>query len=109
MVFAASKIESFENWRTVFYDFLDTRLDKIEQEYPMDDLGEIAKAVFHERSEILGQMILGFIKRKFGHLLNQQKCDCPDCGKSMQRHENLSRTIQTLAGQFELERPYFTL
>ncbi|WP_096894570.1 ISKra4 family transposase [Candidatus Scalindua japonica] len=73
----------------------------------MEDLGEISKAVFQERSEILGQMILGLIKRKFGHLLNQQNCDCPDCGKSMQRHDKLSRTIQTLAGQFELERPYF--
>ncbi len=107
MGFAAIKAESSENWRTLFYDFLDTRLDKIEQEYPMDDLGEISKAVFQERSEIMGQMILGLIKRKYGHLLNQQKCDCSDCGKSMQRHDKLSRTIQTLAGQFELERPYF--
>ncbi|GAX61938.1 hypothetical protein SCALIN_C34_0095 [Candidatus Scalindua japonica] len=107
MGFAARKAESSENWRTLFYDFLDKRLDKIEREYPMEDLGEISKAVFQERSEILGQMILGLIKRKFGHLLNQQNCDCPDCGKSMQRHDKLSRTIQTLAGQFELERPYF--
>lgn len=108
MAFAARRnIESPENWRTLFYDFLDTRLDKIEEEYPMKDLGEISKAVFQERAEILGQLILGFIERKFGHLLNQQNCDCPECGKSMQRQGKLSKTIQTLAGQFELTRPYF--
>lgn len=101
------KIESSGNWRSLFYDFLDTRLDKIEEEYPMEDLGEISKAVFQERAEILGQLILGFIERKFGHLLNQQNCDCPECGKSMQRQGKLSKTIQTLAGQFELTRPYF--
>ncbi len=101
------KIESSDNWRSLFYDFLDTRLDKMEEEYPMEDLGEISKAVFQERAEILGQLILGFIERKFGHLLNQQNCDCPECGKSMQRHGKLSKTIQTLAGQFELTRPYF--
>lgn len=101
------KIESSDNWRSLFYDFLDTRLDKIEEEYPMEDLGEISKAVFQERAEILGQLILGFIERKFEHLLNQQNCDCPECGKSMQRHGKLSKTIQTLAGQFELTRPYF--
>lgn len=73
----------------------------------MEDLGEITKAVFQERSEILGRMILGLIERKFGHLMNQQNCDCPECGKSMQRHGKLSKNIQTLAGQFELNRPYF--
>jgi hypothetical protein len=104
---ARRKIELSDNWRTVFYDFLDKRLDQIEEEYSMENLGEISKAIFQERAEILGQLILGFIKKKYGHLLNQQKCDCPDCGKSMQRYEKLSKTIQTLAGHFELERPYF--
>jgi hypothetical protein len=101
------KIESSDNWRSLFYDFLDTRLDKIEEGYPMEDLGEISKAVFQARSEILGKLILGFIEKKFGHLLNQQDCDWPECGKSMQRQGKLSKTIQTLAGQFELTRPYF--
>lgn len=104
---ARRKIESFDNWRSLFYAFLDTRLDKIEDEYSMEDLGEISKAVFQERAEILGQLILGLIERKFGHLLNQQNCDCPECDKSMQRQGKLSKTIQTLAGQFELSRPYF--
>ena len=108
MAFAVRrKIESSENWRSLFYDFLDTRLDKIEEEYSMEDLGEISKAVFQERSEILGRMILGLIERRFGHLLNQQKCECPQCGKSMQSQGKLARNIQTLAGQFELNRPYF--
>lgn len=101
------KIGSSENWRSQFFNFLDTRLDKIEQEYPMEDLGEISKAVFQERSEILGRLVLGLIERKFGHLLNQQNCDCPKCGKRMQRQGKLTRNIQTLAGQFQLKRPYF--
>ncbi len=108
MGFAARReIEFSEDWRTLFYDFLDTRLDKIEEEYSMEDLGEISKAVFKERSEILGRLVLGLIERKFGHLLNQQSCDCPRCGKSMQKQGKLSKNIQTLAGQFELNRPYF--
>lgn len=108
MAFAVRrKLESSENWRSLFYDFLDTRLDKIEEEYSMEDLGEISKAVFQERSEILGRMILGLLERRFGPLLNQQKCEGPQCGKSMQSQGKLARNIQTLAGQFELNRPYF--
>lgn len=100
------KREPSENWRTFFYEFLDTRLDKIEKEYSIEDLGEISKAVFQERTEILGRLILGLIGRKFGHLLNQEDCECPHCGKGMQRQGNLCRHIKTLAGEFELSRPY---
>ncbi|MCP4267864.1 MAG: hypothetical protein GY777_20225 [Candidatus Brocadiaceae bacterium] len=32
----------------------------------MEDLGEISKAVFHERSEILGQLVLGLINDNIG-------------------------------------------
>lgn len=101
------KRESSENWRNFFYDFLGTRLDKIEEEYSMEDLGAISKAVFQERAEILGRLILGLIERKFGHLLSQEDCECPHCGNGMQKQGNLSRHIQTLAGEFELTRPYF--
>lgn len=93
------KGEPSENWRSLFFDFLDTRLDKILEEYSMEDLGEISKAVFQERAEILGRLLLGLIERKFGYLLNQQKCECPQCGKSMQSQGKQSRHIQTLAGQ----------
>ncbi len=108
MALAVKKeIESTESWRSKFFEFLETRLDKIEQEYPMEDLGEITKAVFQERSEILGRLVLGLIERKFGHLLNQQNCNCPKCSKSMQRQGKHSKNIQTLTGQFKLKRPYF--
>ena len=99
--------EQTENWRDKFYEFLDARLDKMERENSMEDLSEISKVVFQERSEILGRMVLGLIERKFWHLLNQDKCECPGCGKNMQKQGKLSRNIQTLAGSFELNRPYF--
>ena len=108
MAFAVrKKIEPSEDWRDVFFDFLDTRLDKMLEEYSMADLREISKAVFQEKADILGHMILGLIERKFGHLLDQQKCACPQCGRNMQSNGKLSRRIETLAGRLELSRPYF--
>ncbi len=100
-------VEAHENWRNSFYDFFDERLDKIEKEYSMDNLGDISKAIFQERSEILGRLVLGFIEKKFGHLLNQQICNCPKCDKELILHEKRPKTIQTLVGKFELLRPYF--
>ncbi len=101
------KLESVESWRSQFFDFLETRLDKIEAEYSMENLGDISKAIFQERSVILGRLLLGFIERKFGHLLNQQSCSCPKCHKNIQSQGKRSKQIQTLAGEFELNRPYF--
>ena len=101
MAFAVrKKIEPSEDWRDVFFDFLDTRLDKMLEEYPMADLREISKAVFQEKADILGHMILGLIERKFGHLLDQQKCACPQCGRNMQSNGKLSRRIETCAFPF---------
>lgn len=95
---ARRKIESSDNWRSLFYDFLDTRLDKIEEEYPMADLGEISKAVFQEKAEILGQLVLGLIERKFGHLLNQQNCDCPGWARVCKDKESYPGLSKPLRG-----------
>ena len=66
MAFAVRKnIEPSEDWRDVFFDFLDTRLDKMLEEYPMADLREISKAVFQEKADILGHMIFGWVHSRF--------------------------------------------
>jgi hypothetical protein len=96
-----------KDWRESFFDFLNGRISKIEEEYTMDNLQDISKAIFKERSEILGRLMLGLIEKKFGHLLHQEVCLCPLCKKRMEKHANNSRTVETLAGLIELNRPYF--
>ena len=98
---------SQEEWRTVFFDYFDTKLDQIEQEYKMDNLADISKAIFQERSEILGRLILGFIEKKFSDFLNQETYSCLKCSKQLGSRGKRPKTIQTLAGKFELLRPYF--
>lgn len=106
-VAAINRIDSSENWRAAFHEFLDVQLDKLDKEYSMDDLGDISKAILEEKSEILGQLTLTLIERKFGQFLNQKESYCPKCGKSMLKQGKVSRKIQTLTGQFNLNRPYF--
>lgn len=101
------EVKRSEDWRTSFYEFVNSRLDKIEKEYPMENLGDISRAIFQERSEILGRLIQGFIEKKFDHLLNQQVSNCPKCGNQIITQGKRPKNIQTLAGSFELLRPYF--
>ena len=101
--------ESNENsWRTEYFEFLNEKLDQIESEISMDKIEDITNTIFQNKSEILGQMALGLIKRKHGALLEQEYCDCPNCGKQTRAwNKKVKRKIESLAGSFDLYRPYF--
>jgi hypothetical protein len=43
----------------------------------------ISGAIFQNKSSILGQFILGFIKKNHGDLLNQEYFACPCCVKKL--------------------------
>ena len=73
----------------------------------MENLRDISKAIFQEKSEILGHLMLGFIERKFEHLLHQEICFCLHCNMSMQKNPNNLKTVETLSGCIKLNRPYF--
>ena len=56
------------NWRWRFYEFLDKRLDKIEQGGPLMELGDMTEAIFRNKYDILGQLTLGLVEMKYGEL-----------------------------------------
>jgi hypothetical protein len=59
------------------------------------------------KGSILGQMVLAFIRKRHGALLDQEQCQCPECGRVLKKRGMHKRREETLAGEFELERPYF--
>ncbi len=94
-------------WKSHFLDFMDTRLDVMEDGCHMNSLGDITAAIMANRSDILGELALGFVRKRFGHLLEQEHCDCPKCGKQLSVRAKHKRQIESLIGCFVLERPYF--
>jgi len=99
--------KSNSNWRWRFFEFLDERLDKIEKEVPMVDLGDITDAIFRNKSDILGQLTLGFIEKKYSELLDQEYARCPICGKLHKSRGKVKRELEARVGGFSLYRPYF--
>lgn len=73
----------------------------------MGKLSDITSKLFNHKAEILGQMVLAFIHKRHGSLLEQQQCHCPQCRKLLTRRAMHKRQVETMAGRFELERPYF--
>lgn len=77
MILAARrKREPSENWRTFFYEFLDSRLDKTEEEYPMEYLGDISKFLLQ------GACRFGYypLDEALGLSESSKQYDVQDCG-----------------------------
>ena len=102
-------IENSDNtWRDELFEKINGKIDQIIEQTDMEKIDDITGAIFRNKSEILGQFALGFIKKKYNHLLNQEYCDCPLCGKRLKAwNEKVKRTIETLGGCLDLYRPYF--
>jgi len=97
-----------KDWKSAFLSLVSDRLDEIEKDYPMESITDISKSLFQNRSEIMGQAALALIEKKFGHLLDQQYCECPRCNRRIKaKSEKVRREIGTVVGPVTLYRPYF--
>jgi hypothetical protein len=70
-------------------------------------LKEMSDLFQGKKQEIASSMLQEFIQGQYARYLEQQKADCPYCGKTVSKNEDSSRTIETLLGSIELNRPYF--
>ena len=96
-----------EDWKSRTLSFVSVLLEELLKALCMDKLSDITSALFNHKADILGQMVLAFIGRRHGELLEQEHCHCPECNRVLKRRGKHKRTVETMAGQFELERPYF--
>ena len=107
--FQVFPIENSDNtWRDEVFEFLNEKIDQIVEETAMEKIDDITGAIFQNKSEILGQLVLGLIKKNYNHLLNQEYCECPICGRRLKAwNKKVKRTIESLGGCLDLYRPYF--
>jgi len=104
--FPVDKASDF--WKDDLFDFLNARLDQIAERSPMARIEDITGPLFRNKSEIMGQIALGLIKKNYSHLLDQEYCDCPKCAKKLKAWtKKAKRSVESLGGAFDLCRPYF--
>jgi len=99
--------ESREDWKAPIFEYLSERLDEIVSRGSMDRLIDITSTIFAGKAEIMGQLILAVIKKRHQGLVEQEHCSCPRCARLLKRRGLHKRQVETMAGAFELERPYF--
>lgn len=102
--------ELLERYRHMAHKELDKLIDKLAplllSQKPLT-LMEISEAFQSERLEFLGALFSDFIKVHHQELVEQEFCDCPQCGKLLKKRRRTRRQIETTQGGSTLERPYF--
>lgn len=96
------------DWRSEFVSYSGDWLEHIERDNQMETLGDISKALFENRSDLMAQAAQALIERKYGHLLEQEYCECPHCHKNVKaKPEKVKREVILMAFSITLYRPYF--
>lgn len=96
-----------EDWKAGYLSFINVLLEELLKGLCVEKLSDITSTLFRHKADILGQMVLTFIRKRHGALLEQEYCHCPECNRVLKSRGKHKRAVETMTGQFELERPYF--
>ena len=90
--------ERFEQW-------LDTLEEHVKE--PKPALEQITRAVWEVRQELTGSLTEALLEQCYRPEQEQRSAPCPQCGRLVAARAVVSRTLETLVGRVEVDRPYF--
>jgi hypothetical protein len=102
-----ARLEEQEDWKARCIALLSDMLEEIFKGLTMYKISDISSALFSRKADLLGQMMSAFIQKCHSELLRQEQSVCPQCRRVLKRRGMHKRSIETMAGAIELERPYF--
>lgn len=85
--------------------FLDALEPQMSQSHPT--LEALTAAIFSRRNNLMGELTALLVKQTHADLIEQEYTTCPHCGKALKARGKHPRTVETLIGSINLERPYF--
>ena len=114
----AAEIISFEEvrarkqWDTLrqqLHTRFDQWLDTLEQQWhePPSTLMEVTTTVWDLRQQLTGGLTETIVKYAHEGERQRQQASCPRCARVLKAQDHVWRTVETLVGPVELERPYF--
>lgn len=87
-----SRMEGQEDWTARCVAYLSNMLGDILKGLSMYKISDISSALFNRKGDLLGQMMLAFIQKCHGALLEQEHCTCPQCKRVLKRRGHAQET-----------------
>ena len=111
-VISLSEVRASAQWQRLRHDLharFDQWLDRLQEQLPNPQapLAEVTEAVWNLRQELTGG--LSETIAAHGHVgeLTRQSAPCPRCARRVSARPLVTRTVETLVGAVQVERPYF--
>jgi hypothetical protein len=111
-VISFEEVRARKQWATLrhqLHERFDQWLDTFEQQWhePPATLPEVTATVWDLRQQLTGGITETIVKNAHEGERQRQQASCPRCERVLQAHEHVWRTVETMVGPVELERPYF--
>lgn len=96
-------------FRRQLHERFDHWLEALEEQMkePKPTLEQLTCAVWERRQELTGTLTEALVEQHYRAEHEQRSAPCPQCGRVVAARAVVSRTVATLVGEGEVERPYF--
>jgi hypothetical protein len=111
-VISLSEVRASSQWQSL-RDALHTRfdqwLDRLQEQLPdpQTSLADVTEAVWDLRQELTGGLSETIVKHAHRGEVTRQVTHCPQCDQRLRARPVVSRTVETMVGPVQVERPYF--
>jgi Uncharacterised protein family (UPF0236) len=111
-VIAFEEVRARKQWdalRGQLHTRFDQWLDRLEAQLrePAPTLAQVTETVWALRQELTGSLTETIIEHAYRGESTRQQTRCPQCERCLQARAPVSRTVETMVGAVQIERPYF--
>src|SRR5262249_31273587 len=109
-VIAFEEVRARKQWDTLrqqLHARFDHWLDTLEQQWhePPSTLMEVTATVWALRQQLTGGLPETIVKYAYEGACQRQPASCPRCARVLKAQDQVWRTVETMVGPMELERP----
>jgi hypothetical protein len=111
-VISLSEVRASTEWqrlRNALHARFDQWLDRLEEQLPdpKTSLAEVTEAVWKLRQALTGGLSETIIEQAHVGERTRQYASCSQCGRRLRARPLVPRTVETMVGPVQVERPYF--
>ncbi|MDH3602011.1 MAG: ISKra4 family transposase [Candidatus Tectomicrobia bacterium] len=111
-VISLSEVRASKQWASLrhqLHDRFDQWLDRLEAQLPEPEttLAQITETVWNLRQELTGSLTESLVEHAHQVELTRKEIVCATCDRLLAARPAVSRTVDTMVGAVQLERPYF--
>src|SRR5215216_6218920 len=111
-VISLSEVRASSQWQSLRDDLhtrFDQWLDRLQEQLPdpQTTLAEVTEAVWTLRQELTGGLSETIVHQAHRGELTRRVTRCPQCHRRLTARPVVSRTVESMVGPVQVERPYF--